>query len=85
MSVTTIKVSTHLRDRIAARAREQGVPLAGIIEHALDMLDEWQFWESVRDENASLTREERALYLRSGGIDGVADAADDAISERDEW
>lgn len=85
MSVTTIKVPTSLRDRIAERAREQGVPLAGVIEHALDMLDEWQFWELVWQENESLTQEEHGAYLRSGGADDLVDDADDAISERGEW
>ncbi len=83
--MTTIKVSRELRDRIAERARTQGVPLSGAIERALDEADGWRFWEAVRRENESLTQAERDAYLRSGGTDDVVDADDDAISERDEW
>lgn len=36
MSVTTIKVSKDLRDRIASSAAEQGVSAAGLIAQLLD-------------------------------------------------
>ena len=85
MTMTTIKVSRDLRDRIAERARTLGVPLAGAIERALDDADGWRFWESVRRENESLTQAERLAYLRSGGTDDLTDADDEAISERDGW
>lgn len=36
MGVTTIKVSTELRDRINRSAQERGLPAAGLIENLLD-------------------------------------------------
>lgn len=36
MSMTTIKVSTQLRDRINRDAQERGLPAAGLIESLLD-------------------------------------------------
>ncbi len=85
MSSTTIKVPRTLRDRLAERAQKQGVTLAGAIERALDESDAQLFWEAVSREHNALSEVERDSYLRSGGTDDLADAADDEISERGEW
>lgn len=84
MTTTTIKVSRSLRDRIAERARVQGVTMAGAIEAALDASDEQRFWDAVRAEHAALTAEERAEYTRAVA-DDLADATDALISKRGEW
>lgn len=85
MTTTTIKVSRMLRDRIAERARAQGVTMAGAIEAALDASDEQRFWDAVRAENAALTAQERAEYASTGVSDDLADGADELISKRGEW
>lgn len=85
MTTTTIKVSRSLRDRIAERARVQGVTMAVAIEAALDASDEQRFWDAVRAEHAALTAEERSEYASTGVADDLADAADELISKRGEW
>ena len=86
MAMTTIKVPTELRDRLAARAKKDHITLAAAIAKALDEADERQFWDAVRDENARLTSEEREEYLHSGTLlDDLDDPEDKAISIRGGW
>lgn len=46
MSMTTIKVSTQLRDRINRGAQERGLPAAGLIESMLDAYERRRRTES---------------------------------------
>lgn len=46
MSMTTIKVSTQLRDRINRDAKERGLPAAGLIESLLDAYERRRRMES---------------------------------------
>jgi predicted transcriptional regulator len=46
MAMTTIKVPTELRDRLAARAKKDHITLAAAIAKALDEADERQFWDA---------------------------------------
>ncbi|MFT3797539.1 hypothetical protein [Microbacterium sp.] len=85
MTVTTIKVPRGLRDRLAERAASQGTTLAGAIESALDASDEQHFWDAVRAEHATLSADDRSVYLRAGGTDDLSDGADDELSERGGW
>jgi predicted transcriptional regulator len=86
MSMTTIKVPTELRDRLAARAKRDHVTLAAVITSALDEADERQFWDGVREENAGLTAEEREEYLHHDTLlDDLDDPKDKAISTRGGW
>jgi hypothetical protein len=86
MPMTTIKVPTELRDRLAARAKRDHVTLAAVIASALDEAEERQFWAAVREENARLTPEEREKYLHNGTLlDNLDDPEDEAISIRGGW
>jgi antitoxin MazE7 len=86
MAMTTIKVPTELRDRLAARAKKDHITLAAAIAKALDEAEERQFWDTVRDENALLTLEEREAYLHNGTLlDDLDDPEDKAISIRGGW
>lgn len=46
MGMTTIKVSTALRDRINRDAQERGLPAAGLIESLLDAYERRRRMES---------------------------------------
>ena len=84
--MTTIKVPTELRDRLAARAKRDHVTLAAAIASALDEADERQFWDAVREENARLTPTESEEYLHNGTLlDDLDDPEDNAISIRGGW
>ena len=84
--MTTIKVPSELRDRLAARAKKEQITLATVIAKALDESDERQFWDAVREENARLTKEERAEYLHDNTLlDDLNDSDDEAISIRGGW
>lgn len=84
--MTTIKVPTELRDRLAARAKKDHITLAAAIARALDEAEEHYFWDAVREENARLTPEERKEYLHNGTLlDDLDDPEDKAISTRAGW
>jgi predicted transcriptional regulator len=84
--MTTIKVPTELRDRLAARAKKENITLAAAIARALDEAEERQFWDAVREENARLTEEERDEYVHDSTLlDDLHDPEDEAISTRGEW
>ena len=46
-SLTTIKVPTELRDRLAKIARQQNTTLAGAISLSLETIEEMAFWETL--------------------------------------
>lgn len=84
--VTTIKVPRSLRDRLAVHARIDDIPLATVIEKALDVSEERAFWDEVRSSNASLVREEPGDRESQATLrDDLDDAGDDAISEAGAW
>jgi predicted transcriptional regulator len=86
MAMTTIKVPTELRDRLAARAKQDHITLAAAIAKALDEAEERQFWDAVRDENARMTEDERGEYLHDSTLlEDLADPGDEAISSRGGW
>jgi len=52
--VTTVKVSSDLRDRLSVRATRAGVPIASVIETALSALVEQEFWAQLDTDLATL-------------------------------
>ena len=83
---TTIKVPRALRDRLARRAKREHVPLAQVIERALDENEDREFWARVHRENAQLSTSERQVYVDGSTLgDDLDDTGDDALSERGEW
>jgi predicted transcriptional regulator len=83
---TTIKVPRALRDRLARRAEREHVPLAQVIEHALDENEDREFWARVHREHAQLSKSEREAYNEGNALrDDLGDSGDDALSARNEW
>lgn len=86
MTVTTIKVPGELRDRLAAKAKQENLTMAAVIAHALDEAEEREFWERVREENARITDKERAERVHDSTLlDDLHDPEDKAISIRSGW
>ena len=86
MTVTTIKVPTALRDRLAARSKDANVTMSAVISRALDEIDEREFWDRVRAVNAALTDEERASYISDATLmDDLDDEADAELSRNNAW
>ncbi len=86
MTVTTIKVPSELRDRLAARAKHDNVTMATVITQALDEAEEREFWDRVRLVNAALTEEERASYVPDATLmDDLDDDADNELSRNNAW
>lgn len=86
MTVTTIKVPSELRDRLAARAKQDNLTMAAVIAQALDEAEEREFWERVRMVNASLTEEERASYVPDETLlDDLDDEVDNERSRNNAW
>lgn len=52
MSITTIKVTTNLRQRVQAHARRSHLSQADVLERALDLLDRDVFFEQLRRDVA---------------------------------
>lgn len=77
---TTIKVSRQLRDRIAARAAQEGTTLAGAISHALDVSDEETFWVRVTEQHRREAHPDDGTGTPRDGLE----PADDALG-RDGW
>ncbi|WP_100446693.1 toxin-antitoxin system protein [Glycomyces xiaoerkulensis] len=46
--MTTIKVTTDLRDRIARLAESRHLTMAGAVERAIDVGEEEEFWARAR-------------------------------------
>lgn len=86
MTVTTIKVPSDLRDRLAAKAKHDNLTMAAVIAHALDEAEEREFWDRVRAVNAALTDEERASYVPDATLlDDLDDEADAELSRTNAW
>ena len=86
MTVTTIKVPSELRDRLAAKARHDNLTMATVIARALDEAEEREFWDRVRAVNAALTDEERASYIPDATLlDDLDDEADAELSRTNAW
>lgn len=83
---TTIKVPRALRDRLARRAQAEHVPLAQVIERALDENEDREFWARVQREHAQLSASDREAFLDGNALrDDLDDVGDNALTERDEW
>lgn len=81
---TTIKVSRELRDRIAARARQEGTTLAAVIVHALDISEEETFWARVAADHAQASTTGAPDEYDEGALRDHLERADDAL-RRDDW
>lgn len=81
---TTIKVPRDLRDRIAARAKQDGTTLAAAIAHALDVSEEEAFWTRVAADHAQGPPTGTPDEYHEGGLRDHLDRADDALG-RDDW
>ena len=74
-----------LRDRLAARTKQQRTTLAGAITRALDDSDERACWDQVRVGHARLSAAEREHGAADPTrTDDLVNPADDALGE-DEW
>jgi predicted transcriptional regulator len=83
MTLTTIKVPSELRDRIAELAKREHTTLAGAITRSLDRAETAAFWEDVRatmsdtDTQAALSRDtERFAGSLTDGLDADEDWTD---------
>lgn len=83
-SPTTIKVPRELRDRIAARAKQEGTTLAAAIAHALDVSEDEAFWARVAADHAQASTTGAPDEYDEGGLRDHLDRADDAL-RRDDW
>jgi hypothetical protein len=61
--VTTMKVSTHTRDRLRALGRE-GDSLEDVVVAALDAYEAQQFWAAAEAADANETPEQRTERKR---------------------
>ncbi|MFT4215539.1 MAG: hypothetical protein QM622_12320 [Microbacterium sp.] len=72
MAMTTIKVSTQLRDRINRDAQERGLPAAGLIENLLDAYERRRRMESfgraIRGAGSEYWDELASWDLTSGAV-----------------
>lgn len=82
---TSIKVPVSLRDRLAARAREQAVPLAAVIEQALTTAEERDFWTAIAAEHIDGRVPEQDDDGDATLGDDLADDHDDEISRANGW
>ena len=53
MSITTIKVTTDLRERVRQHARRGGLSQADVLQRALDLLDRDVFFQQLRSDVAA--------------------------------
>lgn len=60
MSSTTLRVSSHTRDRINALRAHTAQSTDELLRHALDAYERNEFWEGMRETQAALTPEQRA-------------------------
>ena len=58
MTVTTIKVDTDVRDRLAALARGRGVTMAILLSDVCSELETRQRWVMIEESYARLRRED---------------------------
>ncbi len=71
MTVTTIKVPTELRDRLAELARRERTTLAGAIERSLERADAAGFWDEVRATMGGVGAEPDTEHFAGALADGL--------------
>jgi hypothetical protein len=62
MPMTTIKVDTLVRDRLAGIARVRGLTMGGLLLTVADRLEAEQEWTDIEDAYARLQREDPAAW-----------------------
>lgn len=75
MSITTIKVTTDLRQRVQTHARRSHLSQADVLERAMDLLDRDVFFEQLRRDVAEHPetadeRNDREDWLGGPLVDG---------------
>ncbi|MEO7586882.1 MAG: hypothetical protein ABIS84_02525 [Arachnia sp.] len=75
MSITSIKVTTGLRERVQEHAKRSHVSQAAVLERALDLLDRDVFFETLRRDvaehpEAADERREREDWLGGSLVSG---------------
>lgn len=80
--MTTMKISTALRDRIAAHVDEQRPTYAAVVEHALRSMEREDFWARVDAGHANDTPELLAEYAAEDAV--WLDQPSDDLPE-DDW
>jgi len=60
--MTTIKVDTLVRDRLAGIARVRGLTMGGLLLTVADRLEAEQEWTDIEDAYARLQREDPAAW-----------------------
>jgi predicted transcriptional regulator len=78
---TTIRVSRELHERLSARARDEHVTLAEVIEHALDRQERAEFWNEVR--RTMVAPEPRARIAQEAEAFGPAQR--DGLGDDESW
>ncbi|SNQ48373.1 conserved hypothetical protein [Frankia canadensis] len=58
MSLTTIKVESAVRDRLAAVARARGTTMAGLLDAESRRLEAEQHWAAIEESYARIQRED---------------------------
>jgi hypothetical protein len=58
MTVTTIKVDTEVRDRLASVARDRGVTMSGLLRDICSELESRQRWAIIEASYERLRRED---------------------------
>jgi predicted transcriptional regulator len=58
MTVTTIKVDTEIRDRLASVARARGVTMSGLLLDICSELESRQRWVMIHDSYERLRRDD---------------------------
>lgn len=62
MPMTTIKVDSLVRDRLAGIARVRGLTMGGLLLTVADRLEAEQEWTDIEDAYARLQREDPAAW-----------------------
>jgi hypothetical protein len=88
MTVTTIKVDTQIRDRLASVARARGLTMAALLRDVCSELEARQEWASIEASYERLRRDPTgwAEYLSDlEAWDSVASGLGDAAGEWPEY
>ena len=78
MSVTTIKVDSAVRDRLAGIARARGVTMSGLLEQESRRLEVEQHWSEVEAAHRRMQRDDPG-----GWDDYIAELAEVTAGEPD--
>jgi hypothetical protein len=83
--LTTIKVSTRLRDDLRAWATSHDEPtLASALDSLLERARDDEFWRSVEHAHLSRGDQDRGTGL-AAARERLSDSEDDRISREDAW